>query len=217
MIWTTTPWTLPGNVAIALKPDADYALYRLGRPRLRLRRRLAAAVLAAIRAGHDRRSTRARVAGEELAGARGAPSVPRSRFGRRDAPTTSISNRHRRRAHRARPRHRRLRDRREIRAADPQPGRRAPGTFLADAGPYAGQHIFEAQQRIIDDLARVGRAGARRSVRALVSALLALQESGHLPRDRAVVHRAGRQRSARAHRGADPRASPGCRRGAKRA
>ncbi|MBK9945215.1 MAG: isoleucine--tRNA ligase [Kouleothrix sp.] len=26
LAWTTTPWTLPANVAIALKPDADYAL-----------------------------------------------------------------------------------------------------------------------------------------------------------------------------------------------
>ena len=30
LIWTTTPWTLPANVAIALKSDAQYGLYRLG-------------------------------------------------------------------------------------------------------------------------------------------------------------------------------------------
>jgi isoleucyl-tRNA synthetase len=24
IIWTTTPWTLPANLAIALKPDFDY-------------------------------------------------------------------------------------------------------------------------------------------------------------------------------------------------
>jgi isoleucyl-tRNA synthetase len=29
-IWTTTPWTLPANVAIAVKPDAEYSLYRVG-------------------------------------------------------------------------------------------------------------------------------------------------------------------------------------------
>ncbi|HTV73982.1 MAG TPA: isoleucine--tRNA ligase [Candidatus Acidoferrales bacterium] len=28
IIWTTTPWTLPANVAIAVKPDAAYGLYR---------------------------------------------------------------------------------------------------------------------------------------------------------------------------------------------
>ena len=30
LIWTTTPWTLPANAAIALRPDAEYALYRVG-------------------------------------------------------------------------------------------------------------------------------------------------------------------------------------------
>ncbi len=30
VIWTTTPWTLPANVAIALSPQADYGFYRLG-------------------------------------------------------------------------------------------------------------------------------------------------------------------------------------------
>jgi len=30
LIWTTTPWTLPANVAIALKPEASYGVYRRG-------------------------------------------------------------------------------------------------------------------------------------------------------------------------------------------
>ncbi len=30
LIWTTTPWTLPANVAIALRGDAAYGLYRVG-------------------------------------------------------------------------------------------------------------------------------------------------------------------------------------------
>ena len=30
LIWTTTPWTLPANVAIALRADATYGLYKLG-------------------------------------------------------------------------------------------------------------------------------------------------------------------------------------------
>jgi isoleucyl-tRNA synthetase len=32
--WTTTPWTLPANVAVAIKPDADYALVRKDDERL---------------------------------------------------------------------------------------------------------------------------------------------------------------------------------------
>ncbi|HEY7208447.1 MAG TPA: class I tRNA ligase family protein, partial [Gaiellaceae bacterium] len=30
MVWTTTPWTLPANVAAAVKPDADYGLRTTG-------------------------------------------------------------------------------------------------------------------------------------------------------------------------------------------
>ncbi|MBI1883394.1 MAG: isoleucine--tRNA ligase [Chlamydiae bacterium] len=30
VIWTTTPWTLPGNVAVALKKEADYAALKVG-------------------------------------------------------------------------------------------------------------------------------------------------------------------------------------------
>ena len=26
VVWTTTPWTLPANVAAAVKPDAEYGL-----------------------------------------------------------------------------------------------------------------------------------------------------------------------------------------------
>ena len=34
LAWTTTPWTLPANVAVALKPGADYALVQLEGERL---------------------------------------------------------------------------------------------------------------------------------------------------------------------------------------
>jgi isoleucyl-tRNA synthetase len=30
LVWTTTPWTLPGNVAVAVSPTADYARVRVG-------------------------------------------------------------------------------------------------------------------------------------------------------------------------------------------
>ncbi len=31
LIWTTTPWTLPGNLAVAVGPDIEYGLYRYER------------------------------------------------------------------------------------------------------------------------------------------------------------------------------------------
>ena len=51
LIWTTTPWTLPSNQAVAVNPDVEYVLVRLGEHRYLL----AAARLAAY----------ARVLGEE--------------------------------------------------------------------------------------------------------------------------------------------------------
>ncbi|MBV9440834.1 MAG: class I tRNA ligase family protein, partial [Candidatus Eremiobacteraeota bacterium] len=47
-IWTTTPWTLPANVAIALGPDVEYGCYRVGGEDLVLARALAEPILARL-------------------------------------------------------------------------------------------------------------------------------------------------------------------------
>jgi isoleucyl-tRNA synthetase len=30
LIWTTTPWTIPANLAVAFHPEVDYAAYAAG-------------------------------------------------------------------------------------------------------------------------------------------------------------------------------------------
>ncbi len=45
LAWTTTPWTLPGNVALAVHPEADYGIYEHEGERLLLAAALADAVL----------------------------------------------------------------------------------------------------------------------------------------------------------------------------
>ncbi|GHO46286.1 isoleucine--tRNA ligase [Ktedonospora formicarum] len=45
LVWTTTPWTLPANVAVAVKPDADYVLVEYNGERLVLVGALAERVL----------------------------------------------------------------------------------------------------------------------------------------------------------------------------
>jgi isoleucyl-tRNA synthetase len=45
LVWTTTPWTLPGNVAIAVGKDIDYVLVQQGDDRLWLAEALLAPVL----------------------------------------------------------------------------------------------------------------------------------------------------------------------------
>jgi len=40
LIWTTTPWTIPANLAIALQPEAEYAVFEMDGQRLIAARRL---------------------------------------------------------------------------------------------------------------------------------------------------------------------------------
>ncbi len=44
LVWTTTPWTLPGNVAVAVGEDVDYVLVEHGEDRLWLAEKLVGAV-----------------------------------------------------------------------------------------------------------------------------------------------------------------------------
>jgi isoleucyl-tRNA synthetase len=51
VIWTTTPWTIPANLAIALHPRVDYTVADLGEERILVAQALLPAVLEAI--GHE--------------------------------------------------------------------------------------------------------------------------------------------------------------------
>ncbi len=48
VVWTTTPWTLPANVAVAVAPELEYGEYLVGREDAKTRRR--AVILATARA-----------------------------------------------------------------------------------------------------------------------------------------------------------------------
>jgi isoleucyl-tRNA synthetase len=47
LIWTTTPWTLPANLAVAVAPGLDYALYEVGADKIVFHTRLVDAISAA--------------------------------------------------------------------------------------------------------------------------------------------------------------------------
>ncbi len=49
VIWTTTPWTIPANLAIALHPEVDYVVADLGTERIIVAEALLSAVLAAAK------------------------------------------------------------------------------------------------------------------------------------------------------------------------
>ncbi|GBD24226.1 Isoleucine--tRNA ligase [bacterium HR29] len=80
--WTTTPWTLPGNVALAVRPDAPYGVYEVGDERLVVAEALAQRVL-----GPDAPSPLMVLPGRMLVGLRYEPlyrpedaGVPARRF-----------------------------------------------------------------------------------------------------------------------------------------
>ena len=208
LIWTTTPWTIPSNLAIAFHPE--FALRRLRRARRPRRHR---------RQGSGRGS-----GGKDRATLRRAPSSTfdgramerlafRHPLYERDSlgvlgRLRDARGRHRRRAHRARTRRGRLQDRREV-------------TGSRSLAPLdAGGHFVETRRALRRPAGvrrqpegRSGAEGARpavapRGLRPLVSALLALPQPGDLPGDVAVVHRDGVDGSAARGR---------CRRSAARA
>ena len=165
VIWTTTPWTLPANVAIALNPAAAYGLYRLGAEDVIVAEQLSSSVLPrfAPAAGSGGGSTlRGTVAGAALE----RLSV-RHPFLERDALVV-------------------LADYVELEtgtgAVHTAPGHGeddfetgvryglpvinpvdSAGRFTAEAGPYAGQRIFEANETIIEDLRAAGALVSRES------------------------------------------------------
>ena len=214
VIWTTTPWTLPANVAVALKPDATYGVYRVGGEDVIVAQALADSVIARSRtapASCVARWKGARSSGSPC-GTRSSTATPSSCWRIMSswkpapvrctplpdtAPTTS-----------------RPACATACRSINPVDG---SGHFTAEAGPYAGLHIFKANERIVEDLRASRRAGRERVVRAQLPALLALQEPGDLPRDRAVVHRDGSQRAATARRARGARREVAARPGARRA
>jgi len=153
VIWTTTPWTLPANAAIALRPDAVYGVYRVGDELL----------LVADERADDVFRQGGRPAAERLGGAPGTDLVGanvRHPLFARDSLVVSAAyvalDTGTGAVHMA-PGHG---------ADDFETGMRfglpimvpvdAAGRFTNDAGPYAGEVVFAANDRIIADLAANG-------------------------------------------------------------
>jgi len=75
LAWTTTPWTLPGNTALAVAPKAEYAVVEVGDEYLIM----ASALLGA--AGLDDYKVAGKVAGSELVGTEYEPLFNPHEFG----------------------------------------------------------------------------------------------------------------------------------------
>jgi isoleucyl-tRNA synthetase len=154
LIWTTTPWTLPGNAAIAVRPDATYGVYRRADELLVVADSLHDEVFRLVPGPEA----------ERLGGAKGSDLVGaavRHPFLDRDSVVVSA-------------------DYVELDtgtgAVHTAPGHGADdfdtgvrfglptivpvdgsGHFTEEAGPYAGRQIFEANPQIVADLAASGK------------------------------------------------------------
>ena len=127
VIWTTTPWTLPANLALAFHPDADYGLYETDGGAL-----LLATALKDAAAARWHKSGQAQpaslLAHRQGRGARRRalpPSLDRPRLAWRAGRLRHARHRHGRGAHGPGPRLGRLPDGRALRARDLLPRGRA--------------------------------------------------------------------------------------------
>ena len=68
IIWTTTPWTIPANLAVAVHPDADYAVVQVGGDGYVVAEPLRERVLAATRLSSEPQNVLKTIKGRELEG-----------------------------------------------------------------------------------------------------------------------------------------------------
>lgn len=150
VIWTTTPWTLPANLAICVHPDLDYSLIKAGGVHYVMASFLAPAALESW--GVDDYEIIKKVTGRELEGL----TYRHALFPERICPV--ILGEHVTLeagtgcVHTA-PGHGQedyvVAARYGIAPFSPVD---AGGVFTAEAGPYEGQFVFKANKQIIDDL-----------------------------------------------------------------
>ena len=214
VIWTTTPWTLPANQALNLNPQLEYSLVDTERGLLRAGERAGREVPGALRARgpgasppRRARSSRASSFRHPLAAVdpgydRVAPVYLADYATAEDGTGIVHSSPG-------------LRHRGLQLLPRPRPGgRRRSSTrcrataSTSDALPlFGGEHIWKANPQIVEALRDAGRLLRQHDARAQLSALLAPQDAGDLPRRGAVVRAHGRARRLDA-----PASSPSTRR-----
>jgi isoleucyl-tRNA synthetase len=155
LVWTTTPWTLPADVAVAVHPGLEYALVRLGGAKDGRLGILAPQRLEACAKRFPIGEKVGTVAGKDLVGMRyrhpidghPCPVIPAAYVTVTDG--TGL-------VHTA-PGHGEEDYRSGVEHGLPvlSPVDDA-GRFTAEAGPYAGVQVFDANPRIVEDLRRSG-------------------------------------------------------------
>ena len=170
LIWTTTPWTIPSNLAIAFHPELDYAAYDVDGRTVIVAEALAPKVGEAV--GKSFGAPVARMKGEQLERIRFRhPLYTRDSIGVLGDYVTLDAG-HRRGAHRARPRQRRLQHGHEVRPRHLCAGR---------AGRTLSRHRRDVRRHARVRCQPEDRGGAHR----------AADGSGTASRSRTSTHTAG--------------------------
>jgi isoleucyl-tRNA synthetase len=168
LIWTTTPWTIPANLAVVVHPDLEYAVYAAGGERFLFAAETAERILPLLPGGSGKLVRR--LPGRELAGLAFQHPLGAVNPGY-DRPSPLFFADHVSLdegtgvVHTA-PGHG---------AEDFEVGRREgleilnpvdeDGRFTADAPGYEGETIWQAQERIVEDLAAAGNLLDRGEIR----------------------------------------------------
>ena len=153
VIWTTTPWTLPANVAIAVHPELEYSIVNVGKEEWVIASELVGKAMKEI--GRPDYTVSGSFKGSELEGQRSLhPFFDRESFlvladyVTLEAGTGCV--------HTA-PGHGEedfiTGKKYDLQIISPVDER---GVFTEEAGPYAGKNVFAANEMIIDDLRRNG-------------------------------------------------------------
>ena len=192
VIWTTTPWTLPANLAIAVHPDLDYALVRVGEEILVVAADLAAGFLAQMNLSGEVHHT---VRGRKLEGlicrhpwlARDS-QVILADYVTLEAGTglVHIAPGHGQEDYVFGSRY----------GLPPYSPVDDGGRFTDEVPEFAGQKVEAANPGIIELLRQKGQAPEGGGDQPQLSPLLALQAAHHLPGHGAVVHLHGEKRPA---------------------
>ena len=191
LIWTTTPWTIPSNLAVAFHPEFDYAAYDVDGRAVIVAEALAPTVGAGRRPAVRRAGRADEGRASSSASASGIRCTTRDSLGvlgdyvTLDAGTGAV---HTAPGHGADDFNTGMKYGLEI-YAPIGPG----GHFLDTVELFGGQRVFDANPNVEEALKERGRLWHRAGVRAPVPALLALPQPGDLPRDVAVVHPHGRR------------------------
>ena len=199
LVWTTTPWTLVSNAAVAVDPELDLRAREGGPPEAPVvaRRGAASSACSATTACRSSTASRARRS-TACATSRRSRFIPADdvRRARAHGPARRLRHRRRRHRHRAhgdRLRRGRLPPRRAVRAERRQPGAARTAPTTSASARYAGRFVKDADPDLDRGPARARAAAARRELRALLPALLALRHAAALLRQAVVVHRARRK------------------------